>query len=804
MLSFVRDLRYASRVLLHSPLTTAVAVLALALGIGVNASSFVSIDSMVLHPLPYPQLDRIVTLWETLPKLRTAQAPLSPADFTDIKNQNQSFSTLAAYRGWDASLTGSGNPERVQAALVTSDFFTVLGMPPELGRTSIDRQNQPSRPRVVVVSDGFWKSRLAGSPAAIGKPISLNGADYTVIGVMPDSFDLPLTNEIWAPLTLDPAQQHDRDHHDLMALALLKPDVSAEQARAEVAAFASRLEQQYPRTNRDRSLLVDPLRSMAERITGRFVLTLFGAAGFVLLLACANIGNLQLARATHREREFAVRAALGASRLQIAREMLAETVLVSAAASIIGLLLASWNIAYGKTTIPAIAFRNVPGLRTMHVDTTVVLFTVAVSLIAAVLCSLPAIAQVTHRRMRADLNNVLRGHSSTIASTPARSGLRTALVVFELAFALVLLVGAGLMVKTFERLLYLNQGFDPKNLLTMQVSLPAADYRDPAQMKFFYDRVLERFQTLRGVTASALSSRLGPADNLLIEGEPEPRPGEPRPGVRAISARYFDAMRIPLLEGRALSDSDRPESPHVVVITEDVARHYWPNADPLGRRIRLGSQFGWLTVVGVSGKVIDDWFTNAPAPKAYVSYAQFPSSQATLLLRTAGDPIPTATPALRDIRRVDKDVPVSDVKSMEQAMYEERSGIHAAATSMTSYAVIALLLAITGIYAVVSYFVAARTHDIGVHMALGASRSDVLKMTMNQSTRFIAAGLAFGIPLALLLSRLMSHAVFNVVVLDPATFAIFAALLVVSGLLASYLPSRRATRIDPMVALRNE
>lgn len=804
LMSLVRDFRYAARVLLHSPVTTAVAVLALALGIGVNASSFISVDSMVLHPLPYPRLDRVVTLWGTLPKLRTAQDPLSAADFTDLKNQNQSFESIAAYRGWDASLTGNGTPERVQAALVSPAFFTVLGMQPELGRTFAQEQDHPSLPRVVVVSDAFWKSRLAASSNVLGQSISLNGANYTVIGVMPDSFDLPLMNEIWAPLTLDPAQQQDRDHHDLFALALLKPNVSPDQARAEAAAIALRLEQQYPRTNQGRSLLVDPIRSMAERVTGRFLLLLFGAAGFVLLLACANIGNLELARATNRDREFAVRAALGASRFQIAREMLAESILISLAASVIGLLLASWNIAYGKTTIPAVAFRNVPGLRHMHVDTTVVLFTVGVSLLAGLLCSLPAIAQVIHRRMRTDLNNVLRGHSSAPAVSPARNGLRTALIVFELAFALVLLVGAGLMVKTFERLLSLNQGFDPKNLLTMQIALPAADYRDATQIKSFYDRVLERFQTLHGVTASALSSRIGPAGNLYIEGQPEPRPGEPHPGIRAISAHYFEAMRIPLIEGRPIADSDRPESAPVVVITEDVARHYWPNADPIGRRMRLDSHSGWLTVVGVSGKVIDDWFMNEPAPKAYVSYAQFPSSQATLLLRSAGDPVPIANPALRDVRNVDKNVPVFDVKSMEQAMSEERSGVKAAANTMSSFALIALLLAVTGIYAVISYFVAARTHDIGVHMALGASRADVLKMTMNQSIRFIAAGLAFGIPLALLLSRLMSHVLFNVVVLDSSTFAIFAAVLVASGLLASYLPSRRATRIDPMVALRNE
>lgn len=804
MNSFLRDLRYASRVLLQSRTTTAVAVLALALGIGVNASSFISIQSIVLHPFAYPRLDRIVTVWGTLPKVRTQQTPLSPADFVDIKRQNQSFAAVAAYRSWEASLTGNSTPERLEASLVSPDFFTVLGEQPELGRTFADEPDQGSAPRVVVVSDGFWKSHLAASRLAIGKSISLNGIGYSVIGVMPDSFELPLLNQVWAPLSLDSAQQRDRNHHELMAIGLLKPNTSIGQARADLAGIASRLEHQYPRSDEDRGVLVSPIRAMAEQVTGHFLVTLFGAAGFVLLLACANIGNLQLARATNRERAIAVRAALGASRWQIAREMMAETVWISMAASIAGLLLASWNLAYTKSSIPPIAFRNVPGLRTMHIDATVVLFTVGLSFVAGILCSLPAIAQVAHRRMRADLTLVLRSHGSAPATNPARNGLRTALIAFELALALVLLVGAGLMVKTFERLLSINQGFDPKNLLTMQVSLPSEEYRDAAQMKSFYDRVLERFRNLHGATTCGLFSYLGPADGLLIEGQAEPRSGEPRPGVRAVSAHYLDAMRIPLIDGRAISDADGPDSPRVTVITEDLARHYWPHSDPLGRRIRLGSSSGWLTVVGVSGKVIENWFMDEPAPLAYVSYAQFPSAQATLLVRTAGEPMKIAAPALRDIGRVDKTVPVFEVKSMEQTVYEERGGIRAAATTMTTYAIIALLLAVTGIYAVISYFVAARTHDIGVHIALGASRADVLKMTMKQSLHFIGLGLACGLPLAMLLSRLMSSALFGVVQMDAATFGIFAALLVAAGLLASYLPGRRATRIDPISALRNE
>lgn len=803
MIGFFQDLRYAARSLLHSRLTTVIAVLALALGVGVNASSFISIDSIVLHPLPYPRLDHIVSIWGTLPKSRSEQTPLSPADFADLKAQSSSFAAVAAYRAWDASLTRNGIPERIESAVVTPDFFTVLGTNPRLGRT-FTHEPEAAHARVAVISEGFWKSHLAASSTAIGRPVFLNGRSYTVIGVMPDRFDFPLGTEIWAPLTFDAAEQHDRDHRNLMAIGLLRPGVSPQQASAELGSIASRLQTMYPLTDQDRSAIVNPLASMVDRVTSHFVVTLLGAAGFVLLLACANIGNLQLARATNREKEIAVRAALGASRFRIARELFAEALVISGIASVVGLLLASWNLAYMKSSIPAFAMRIVPGLRNMHVDTTVILFTIGVSFLAGLLCSLPAIGQVVVRRMRADLHNSLRGRGGAQGSTPSHNALRTALIVFELALALVLLVGAGFMVKTFERLLNVNQGFDPKNLLTMGVSLPAAQYRNPAQLVSFYDGVLEQFATLHGASKAGLASYLGPPDHFLIEGQPPPRPGEPSPDMRAVSGHYLESMRIPIIEGRSISDADRSGSPPVVVLSENLARHYFPHSSPIGHRIQLNAGSGWLTVVGVSANVIEDWFENQPASLAYISYAQFPSSQARLYLRTTGDPMQSAAAAARDVRRVGKEVPVFDVKSMERAMYEERGGVHAAATSMTSYAVIALLLAVTGIYAVVSYFVAARTHDIGVHMALGASRVQVLGMTMKQSLRFIGFGLVFGVPLAVLLSRLMSSALFNVVQIDAWTFIMFAAVLVASGLLASYLPSRRATRIDPMVALRNE
>ncbi len=490
--SLIRDIRYAVRILLKSPVATSVAVLALALGIGVNSSIFITVSSLILHPLPYPHLERIVTIWETPPKLHDQKSGFAPANLIDLKNGARSFQKLADYREWDASLTSVGTPERLRALLVSPSFFSVLGTGAELGRVIATGEDHSAHSRVAVVSEGFWKGHLGGSPGAIGKSISLDGRTYTVIGVMPDSFDYPLGTQLWSPLTLDPAEEHERSSHNLMVLGLLKPGVSAAEAGAEASTIASRLEHEYPKTNQDRSMLVLPLRDLTDQVTDRFVITLLGAAGFVLLLACANIGNLQLARATNREREIAVRAALGASRFEIARQLFTESILISAAAGVVGLLLASWNNDLMKSSISPLAMRLVPGLRTMHVDSTVVLLTMIASLVAGILCGLPAISQVVNRKMRADLNDVLRGRGGSASATPARNRVRTSLVVFELTLALVLLVGAGLMVKTFERFLYLNQGFDPRNLLTMQVSLPATQYQGTCA-----DQIVLRSRTAR-------------------------------------------------------------------------------------------------------------------------------------------------------------------------------------------------------------------------------------------------------------------------------------------------------------------
>lgn len=804
MHELIGDFRYAVRVLQKSPLTTVVAVFALALGIGVNASSFITINSLILHPLPYPHLERIMTLWGTPPKVDTQRTPLSPADFADIQRQATSFEAVGAVRPWDASLTVVGNPERLQAAKVSPAFFTVLGTSAHLGRTFAADEDEPSRAKLAVISDGLWKSHFAGSRDIVGKQITLNKEKYTIVGVMPDELDFPLQTELWAPLPVDPIERHNRASHDLIVLGLLKKDVRLEQARAEVAAIGSRLARQYPATNEDRGVKVVPMRQLTEEVTNHFVMTLLGAALFVLLLACANVGNLQLARAANRQKDIAIRAALGANRFHAARQLLAESVLISLAAGVVGLLLAAWNNDLMQSSIPATALKVVPGLRHLRMDGAVIAMTIATALVTGLICSVPSFLHLVYGRMDGGYNELLRGRSDAGSRAPSRSGLRTTLIVSELALALVLLVGAGLMVKTFHRMTDLNQGFDPRNLLTMSLTLPKSGYPDATAMIAFYDRMLRQAGTLHNVPATAVESRLGGADHFAIQGRPEPRAGEPRPQITAVSSQYLEAMHIPLIEGRAIAESDRSSAPKVVVISKDVAQHYWPGSSPIGQHIRLDARGDYLTVVGVVGNVIEDWFRATPTPFAYVSYAQFPGSTANILARTTGAP-ELAAPGLRaSIRSVDADLPVYDVKSMEEVQYESRGGVRAAARSMTTYAVIALLLAVTGIYAVISYSVASRTHDIGVHMALGASRADVLSMIMRQAGRLTLIGLAFGLPMAFGLAQLMSSVLYNTVNLEPITFAMFAGVLVVATMLASYFPSRRAMRIEPITALRTE
>jgi putative ABC transport system permease protein len=776
-------------------------VVALALGIGANVSCFVAVNGILLHPYSYPNLDRIMTVQETLQRAGLQNSGVAPADFADWQQRNRSFEQLAAYRSWPVNLTGADRPVRVEASRVTSNFFQVFGTKPRIGRVLSESESQPGNNRVAVLSEGFWRTRFGAAQNVLGKTISLAGQTYSVIGVMPEDFDYPLATDVWVPLILTPAENTERVYHNLLVVGLLKPNVTPNLAKAEMQTIALTLGREYPSSNEGWGAAVTPLSQMTEQVTSQFIRVLFVAAMFLLLLAGANVANIQLARTTNRRRTLAIEAALGASRSRLARSLCAESILLSLTGGAIAVAAAAWMGDLNSTTIPAEVYHWVPGLRHLQIDSTVVLFTVALSLLTGILCSIPAILHLLGRQSYALLSEALSQGNRTVAGD-RRNRLRNILVVCEVAMALLLLVGAGVMVNTFQHMTVLNPGFNPSNLLTAQISLPPQEYRDDVQSRGFFDRLLPELSTISNVKSVSAEGGMGEAADFAIKNRPAPDAGEPKPDVRVVGDRYFQTMELPMISGRAITDQDVYGSPPVIIVSRSIAEHYWPGADPAGQQIHFG-QSPWMTVVGVSGDTVN-WFTNEPEPAVYVPYRQVPSVSMELLLRTTGDPALITNALISRVRSADASEPIYQIKSMDQFFFEARSGVQAAARTMIGNAVIALFLAVSGIYGVIAYFVSQRTREIGVRIALGAANPDILKMTLGQASRVAGLGLAIGVPAAYVLMRLLSHALYNVVVVKWTTFAGVTAVLAIAALLAAYLPARRALAVDPVIALRNE
>ena len=788
------DVRLAVRGFRKTPGVTAVIVLALALGIGVNSSCFVYISGLLLHPFPYPQLDRIMTIWDSPANHPGDRAAFTPANFVDVKEHTTSFAALAAFRPWNANLSGIGDPERVGAALVTPEFFAVLGIHPSLGRALGTDEKE------LVVSRGFWSSRLASSPSAIGKTVSLNGSAYTIVGVMPEEFNFPLETEMWVPLTLTVAERHDRASHNVSIVGRLKPGVPVTEARAEMATMASWLASEHPDTNQNRSFQTVPLLELADSYSAHFLLTLLVTAGFVLLLACANVANLLLVRLAERQREIAIRSAMGASRGRIVTQLLVESAVIALVSGAIGLDFAAWVVAHRK--IPPEVYKFVGGLKTAHIDSTVVLLTIGISLIAAFLCALPSLSLILRGSASARLSESLKESGRSGSGGRSRSRLRTTLAVFEVTIALILLVGAGAMVRTFERFLTVNPGFETANLLTMQIALPQPKYAGPVAVTSFYERLMEELAN-HDTRASTVAAD-GSADGLYIEGRPAPRPGEPTPELRAVDGRYFETLRLPMVEGRAISQADDRDHPLVAVLSTSLARQYWPEGSPIGRHVRLSkSDPRWLTVIGICGDT-KNWFDSRPEARAYVSFLQSPAADATVYIRTIGDAAQFAAAARASVHKIDSTQAVFEVKTMEQRIAEETSGVRAASSSMVMYAFIGLFLAASGIYGVISYSVARRTHEIGIRMALGADAARVVRTVMFDGLRPVIAGVLVGLAAALYLARILRSVLFQVTTTDPPTFLRAAVLLTAVAVAACLIPASRATKVDPLVALREQ
>jgi putative ABC transport system permease protein len=804
MNSFLRDLAYSARMLRKAPAVTIVMVVALALGLAVNASAFLFAYSLVVRPLPFHDLGSLVTIWESPLNINAERGLVAPANFLDFQEQSRSFEHLAAYRGWDVNLTGVDDPERLLAFHVSGDYFDVLGMHPERGRAFLREEVEGTGAHVAVVSNGFWKRRLASASDAVGRSVSLNGEAYTIVGIMPADFNFPLETEVWAPLAFTEAERHDRTSHELAVLGRVKPGVSVQQARAELSGIARRLASAHPGTNENRDARVVPILEMINQVTDRFCMILLATTGFVLLLACANVGNLLLVRLAGRQRELAVRTALGATGKRIASHLIAESLIVSALAGVVGIVLASWNLSFGETQIPPVVARYVAGIRNLHMNGMVAAYIIAASLVTGLLCAMPGVVQALRTARGMDAMEGLKEAGRGGSLGPSRARLRSVLAVFEVVLALVLMIGAGVMVRTFNRLLAVNPGFNIQRLLTFHVSLPPNKYSGDAPARTFYETLRTDLETVPSARSAAISSGIGDADGIWIEGRPDPRPGEPRPSIVSVSPEYFRTMEIPVRSGRPLSARDGRDAPPVVVISDSVARHYWPGVDPVGARIRLRNGGGpWLTVVGVSGD-LRDWFFGTAQPAAYVSFLQAPQVSAGVFVRTSGDPMSIASAVRAEVRKLDRGQPIFDLQSEEQLVAEQTSGVRMAAVSMSIYAGIALLLAATGIYAIISYSVQQRTHEIGVRMALGAGRGSILGMALSGALRIGGLGFAVGIPAALALIKGMSSALYGVVKLDWLTFAGGVIVLGLAAVAAGYVPALRAARVDPLQALREE
>lgn len=807
MNGLLQDLRFALRQLRKNPGFTAVAILTMALGIGANTTVFSNVNAMLVHPFPFHRLDRLVTIWETVPKQHADRVSAAPGNFRDWSEQSKAFESLAAMQGWDANLTGNNVAEHVEGYRVSGNFFATLGMPMFLGRDISAMDFAQGTAPVVVINYGFWQQHLGADRSIVGRKLDLNGEQFTVVGIAPQDMDFPPGAQIWTPLDLSGAQKADRQAHSLTVFGRLKDGVSIAQAQADLQTIAARLAGQYPNTNGGHEVrvvgLVDDLASGSTQ----FLALLMGAAMFVLLLCCANVANLQLARSSSRQKEVALRTALGAGRWRIGRQLLVESIFLALLGSAAALLLASVGLKLVRNSLPPFVVAHVAGLDHLGVDSRVFMFTLGIAVLTGVLTGLAPALQLSRPQISDTLKEGGRGVSA------GRHRLRTLLVISEVALSLVLLVGAGTMVAGFRKMMALDMGFDRSHVLTFQIALPQDKYRNPDRVRDYYDQALRRIQALPGVESAASLTSLpsGWSWNWIpfeVEGKPAANAAElPAAIQQVISPEVFAALRVPLRQGRLISEQDGKDAPAVAVISESMAKRNWPGENPLGKRVRMGQTINeapWRTVVGVVGDVTPSPFDHEPSPTMYVPVAQHPDLNAAFAVRVAGDPLSLVNSVNAQLRAVDADQPPYDIRSLEQVVSDGLSGVQTSAYLMLIFGACALILAAAGIFAVMAYSVAQRTREIGIRMAIGANRADVLRLILGTAFRMSAIGLVIGLTLALLMTHALSSVLFGIVQTNLTLFGVLTALLIFVAALAAYLPARWAMRVEPMVALRYE
>jgi putative ABC transport system permease protein len=809
-----QDIKYGVRMLLKAPSFSIVATIALALGIGANTAIFSVVNAVLLRPLPFPHSERLMAVWETDLLRSQERGSYSYPNFADLRSQNHVFEHLASYHNSDFILTGRGDPARLQGAVVNADMFTLLGAEPLLGRGFLPDEDKPvSSGRVVVLSQELFQQRFNSDAGLLNQSITLDGASYTVVGVMPRAFQFPVQNEsveLWTTVAGDTSGSEpvtgQRGAHYMNVIGRLKSGVSPEQAQADVTAIAARLEQQYPDTNTHKGIKVEAALTAIVGEVRPALLILLGAVACVLLIACANVANLLLARAMSRHKEMAIRSALGASRLRVVRQLLTESVLLSLAGGALGLLLAVW----WSDLLVSLGKDDIPRALQIGLDWRVLIFTLLVSVTTGLVFGLvPAL-----HSSRTGLTETLKEGGRGSGEGARRNSIRGVLVVSELAIAVILLVGAALLIQSLWRLRQVSPGFQPQSVLTFSVALPEVRYPTDKQAVFFHDLVT-RIESLPGVQSASVVTPLPLSGDLYslsfeTEGRPVAKKDQPSADFFNVGLGYFRAMGIPFIKGRDFNESDQHKSTPVIIITEALARQHFPNEDPIGKRIKPGissyegEKATMREIVGVVGDIRNRNLSKEAKSAYYVPQTQVPFNQMTVVVRTTSAPRSVVSAVTREVNSLDKDLPVFGVKTVEEYLAASVAAPRFNTTLLSIFAGVALVLTIVGLYGVMSYSVAQRTNEIGIRMALGAQPRDVLSLIVGQGFKLVLAGLMIGLIGAYAVTRLVASLLFGVTTKDPLTFGVVALALAVVALLACYIPARRAAKVDPIEALRYE